>query len=532
MLQVVIPMAGVGSRFTSYGFNVNKYLLPVNIELESMIELAIVSLGITVPCRYFFIINESTGYDYDLRLILSQICSKNSFLYTIASVDQLTEGPASTVYHIHDLLDMSLPLLVSNSDQVLSWKFGDQDYRAYTGTEGPLMPGSLGLQPSKELYLVGRRPTGFGSFWDSCQGLDGCVLTYTPSYPLKLGDSDKHSFVRLDASSCVVEFAEKIVLSDRALVGVHYFSSGDVFVRAYQSMVALNLRAPNGEFYLSLCYEAMLRTQDISSGIQERSGQTMFDRISNNIPENDVGVCRNISNIVGIYDLNVSEGEAFYPVGEPDDYFRYLYSVGGYSHTVRSLIEYQGGEGSNTVFFDSSFVSISHMEVRGSLDTNSVIKNPGLILWLRGSGYDVEPMCITRRDVRISDMDLGGGNARYISIAMDVSGLVDNENVWFVDSFVRGWFIGDFEPSILRTKTWEMALLKHSKNEKWDFHYHAQADEVNVLLSGRMMLNGREIRSRNVFTIPKKQIACPLFLEDCMILCIKTPSVIGDKFCI
>ena len=527
MLQVVIPMAGVGSRFTSYGFNVNKYLLPVNIELESMIELAIVSLGISVPCRYFFIINESAGYDYDLRLILSQICSKNSFLYTIASVDQLTEGPASTVYHIHDLLDMSSPLLVSNSDQVLSWNFVDQDGRVGTrvrasylhsdptGSLGLLLdppsssmngglvvlPGAECLQPSKEPYLVGRRLTGFGSFWDSCQGMDGCVLTYTPSYPLKLGDSDKHSFVRIDASGCVVEFAEKIVLSDRALVGVHYFSSGNVFVQAYQSMVALNLRAPNGEFYLSLCYEAMLRTQDIS-------------------------------NIVGIYDLNVSEGEAFYPVGEPDDYFRYLYSVGGYSHTVRSLIEYQGVEGSNTVFFDSSFVSISHMEVRGSLDTNSVIKNPGLILWLRGSGYDVEPMCITRRDVRISDMDLGGGNARYISIAMDVSGLVENENVWFVDSFVRGWFIGDFEPSILRTKTWEMALLKHSKNEKWDFHYHAQADEVNVLLSGRMMLNGHEIRSRNMFTIPKKQIACPLFLEDCMILCIKTPSVIGDKICI
>ena len=484
MLQVVIPMAGVGSRFKSYGFHVNKYLLPVNVELESMIELAIVSLGITVPCRYFFIINEEAGYDYDLRLILSQICAKNSFLYTIASVDQLTEGPASTVYHIHDLLDMSSPLLVSNSDQVLSWKFGQ---------------GAECLQPSKERYLVGRRPTGFGSFWDSCQGMDGCVLTYTPSYPLKLGDSDKHSFVRMDANGNVVEFAEKIVLSDRALVGVHYFSSGNVFVQAYQSMVDLNLRAPNGEFYLSLCYEAMVRDRKSIRG-------------------------------VGIHALDVSGGEAFYPVGEPEDYFRYLYSVGGYSHSVRSLIEYQGKEGSDTVFFDSSYVSVSHMEVRGSLDTTSVIKNPGLILWLRGSGYDIEPMSITRRDVRIADMELGGGNARYISFALDVRGVVEND--WFVDSFVRGWFIGDFEPSIIRTKTWEVALLRHNKGEKWDFHYHAQADEVNVLLNGRMMLNGYEIRARNVFTIPKKQIACPLFLEDCLILCIKTPSVIGDKICI
>jgi hypothetical protein len=481
MLQVVIPMAGVGSRFKSYGFHVNKYLLPVNVELESMIELAIVSLGITVPCRYFFIINESDGYDYDLRLILSQICAKNSFLYTIASVDQLTEGPASTVYHIHDLLDMSSPLLVSNSDQVLSWNFGSFWDSCVSLVRGVpfLVPSNLKTQPVEDRL-----------------SLDGCVLTYTPSYPLKLGDSDKHSFVRFDAKGQAVEFAEKIVLSDRALVGVHYFSSGDVFVRAYKTMVDLNLRAPNGEFYLSLCYEAMIR--------------------------NKLGV--------GIHDLNISEGEAFYPVGEPEDYFRYLYSMGGYSHNVRSLIDYHGKEGSDAVFFDSSFVSVSHMEIRGSLDTTSVIKNPGLILWLRGSGYDVDPMYITRRDVRVTDMELGGGNARYVSFAMDVSGIVDDD--WFIDSFVRGWFIGDFEPSILRTKTWEVALLRHNKGEKWDFHYHAQADEVNVLLNGRMMLNGYEIRSRNVFTIPKKQIACPFFLEDCLILCIKTPSVIGDKICL
>jgi dTDP-glucose pyrophosphorylase len=56
-IQVVIPMAGIGSRFKTYGFKKNKYLLPINTDLNPMIETAIDSLGINVPCKYYFIIN-------------------------------------------------------------------------------------------------------------------------------------------------------------------------------------------------------------------------------------------------------------------------------------------------------------------------------------------------------------------------------------------------------------------------------------------------------------------------------------------
>ena len=123
-LQVVIPMAGIGSRFKEYGFKTNKYLLPIDLELNSMIEKAIVSLDIQVDCTYFFIINEENGIDSALRKILDDICVKHGFSYLIKSVDKLTEGPASTVYAIADVLDMDCPLFVSNSDQVLEWNFG------------------------------------------------------------------------------------------------------------------------------------------------------------------------------------------------------------------------------------------------------------------------------------------------------------------------------------------------------------------------------------------------------------------------
>ena len=66
-----------------------------------------------------------------------------------------------------------------------------------------------------------------------------------------------------------------------------------------------------------LCSGSSLRTDPSDSyvpcGIQERSGRTLFGKISNNIPENDVGVCRNIAHFrdclydILIYNLDGTE---------------------------------------------------------------------------------------------------------------------------------------------------------------------------------------------------------------------------------
>jgi len=258
VLQVIIPMAGMGSRFASQGFQETKFLLPMDGVMTPMIELAVTSLKVSVPCRYFFIINESEGEDTRLRRILGDLAVKYGWCYKVWGVPALTEGPASTVYHIRDFLDMGAPMLVVNSDQVLSWDFE--------------------------------------AFWQRCTGRDGCVLTYTPSYELVLGATDKHSFVMMGGLEAyeggrALKFAEKTVLSPWALVGVHYFRTAVLFVSAYEEMVSVGLRAPNGEFYLSLVYEMMVRLG--------------WD--------------------VGMYDVTGVTGKGrYYPVGEPGDYFHYL----------------------------------------------------------------------------------------------------------------------------------------------------------------------------------------------------------------
>jgi len=56
--------------------------------------------------------------------------------------------------------------------------------------------------------------------------------------------------------------------------------------------------------------------------------------------------------------------------------------------------------------------------------------------------------------------------------------------------------------------------------------------EINILVSGSMKLNEKTINANNIFTIYQNEIACPNFLEDCKIICIKVPSVVNDKICI
>jgi quercetin dioxygenase-like cupin family protein len=94
----------------------------------------------------------------------------------------------------------------------------------------------------------------------------------------------------------------------------------------------------------------------------------------------------------------------------------------------------------------------------------------------------------------------------------------------------RGWVIGDFEPSLLRTKNFEVGVLKHPKGEKWPAHYHKIATEYNILVAGTMRLCDIELVAGDTFILEPNEIADPTFHEDCTIVCIKVPSDTKDKY--
>ena len=98
-----------------------------------------------------------------------------------------------------------------------------------------------------------------------------------------------------------------------------------------------------------------------------------------------------------------------------------------------------------------------------------------------------------------------------------------------LDEFFRGWFIGDFEPALLRTKDFEVGVLKHEKGEEWAPHYHT-ATEINYIISGQLKMHERVLTEGDIFVMEPYEVANPEFLTDCQVLVIKTPSIPGDKY--
>ena len=99
-----------------------------------------------------------------------------------------------------------------------------------------------------------------------------------------------------------------------------------------------------------------------------------------------------------------------------------------------------------------------------------------------------------------------------------------------IENYKGGWFIGDFEPSALKTSQFEVGTKLHKKGEKWDVHYHKLATEITFLLKGCMVIQDVILHAGDVFIIEPYEIADPAFLEDCVVVVVKTQSIPGDKY--
>lgn len=93
-----------------------------------------------------------------------------------------------------------------------------------------------------------------------------------------------------------------------------------------------------------------------------------------------------------------------------------------------------------------------------------------------------------------------------------------------------GWFIGDFLPSILRTPDFEVCYKVHKKGEIHGAHIHMIATEYNLLIRGSMTIDEQLIKPGELFILYPGDTADPVFHEDCEVIVVKVPSVIGDKY--
>ena len=102
-----------------------------------------------------------------------------------------------------------------------------------------------------------------------------------------------------------------------------------------------------------------------------------------------------------------------------------------------------------------------------------------------------------------------------------------------IKNMKKGWFIGNFKPTVLKTKKFEVALHEHraGRLKKSHDHFHKIATEYNVLVSGKMMIGNKIINKGDIFIIKPYEVSKDVvFLKKTSLICVKVPSIPTDKY--
>jgi NDP-sugar pyrophosphorylase family protein len=207
--NVVIPMAGLGSRFTESGYTLPKPL--IRIFGKPMIQLVVDSLKL--DANYIFIVQKEHRIKFHLDDVLDDIAPGCK----IIEVDGVTDGAARTVLMAKDLINNDVPLIISNSDQVVVW-----DSFIFTS-----------------------------------------ILASHSVIVLFNADESKWSYAKIDELGLISEVAEKQVISNNASVGIYGWKTGSDYIKYAEQMIAKDIRT-NDEFYIAPVYnEAILDGEKI-----------------------------------------------------------------------------------------------------------------------------------------------------------------------------------------------------------------------------------------------------------------------------
>jgi len=197
-LNVLIPMAGAGSRFEQAGYTFPKPL--IDVKGRPMIQ--VVTDNLNIKANYIYVVQKEHRKKYNLDTLLNLITPGCKIVET----EGVTEGAACTALLAKDYINNNDPLFFANSDQFVEW------------------------DSNEFLYKMNETEA------------DGGMVTFKATHP-------KWSFAKLNDEGLVTEVAEKNPISDIATVGYYYWKNGSDFVKYAEQMINNNIRV-NNEFYV------------------------------------------------------------------------------------------------------------------------------------------------------------------------------------------------------------------------------------------------------------------------------------------
>lgn len=208
-INIVIPMAGLGSRFANVGYEKPKPF--IDVDGKPMIVRVLDNLS--YPDANYILIARKEHLEKEKELVV-QI--EKEYNAKFIGIDKLTEGTVCTVLYARKYINNELPLLIANSDQIVDISIPD--------------------------------------FINDCfdRDLDGSILTFKD---IEL--HPKWSFAKLN-DDLVIEVKEKEAISEFATVGIYLFNKGAQFVDSAIDMIIENDRV-NNEFYTCPVYNYLIK---------------------------------------------------------------------------------------------------------------------------------------------------------------------------------------------------------------------------------------------------------------------------------
>ncbi len=201
-MNVLIPMAGAGSRFEKVGYSFPKPL--IDVKGKPMIHL--VADMLNLDANFIYIVQKSHREKYNLDTLLNLITPNCK----IVEVEGLTEGAACTTLLAKELINNDSPLILSNSDQFIDWN------------------------STEFMYKMNEKD------------FDGGIVCFPATHP-------KWSFAKTDKNGIISEVAEKNPISDQATAGIYYWKHGEDYVKYAEQMIEKDIRV-NNEFYVCPVY--------------------------------------------------------------------------------------------------------------------------------------------------------------------------------------------------------------------------------------------------------------------------------------
>jgi NDP-sugar pyrophosphorylase family protein len=210
MINIVIPMAGRGSRFAGTENDVPKPLIEV-VPGKAMVDLVIDYLRLPEQHRFIFVGLAAHDRAYRLKEFFRDKTSGHE----VVLAHEVTAGPAVSALLAETFIDNEDELLVAYCDMFLT----------------------INMTHFLE--------------WNRRNGSHGGVVTYPSTDAVD-------SYAQIDSSGRVARTAEKVVISGTATAGVYYFRKGQDFVSSVHTMLATR---PDGdsELFVNPCYNELIR---------------------------------------------------------------------------------------------------------------------------------------------------------------------------------------------------------------------------------------------------------------------------------